>query len=98
MLDVRETNTGVVVSIKVVPNARKDEIAGLIGDRLKIRVASPPEDGKANRAVCVLIAKTLGIKKNCVSIAFGESSPLKTISIFGISILRLSDLIDSESS
>jgi uncharacterized protein (TIGR00251 family) len=48
MFNIRETETDVMLQIKVVPNARKDEIVGLIGERLKIRVSAPLENGKAN--------------------------------------------------
>ncbi|HJN72138.1 MAG TPA: DUF167 domain-containing protein [Phycisphaerales bacterium] len=84
MFNILETETGVLFQIKVVPNARTDEIVGLIGDRLKVRVSAPPEDGKANKAVCLLVAQMLGIKNNCVSISSGESSPLKTIAVSGV--------------
>ena len=86
-----------MILIKVVPGTRNNEIIGLIGERLKVRVSAPPEDGKANMAVCLLIAKTLGIKKNTVSIVSGKSSPLKTVAILGINKLALGDLIDSQS-
>ena len=92
MLEVRETKKGLAIAVKVVPNARKDEIVGLIGDRLKLRVCAPPEGGKANKSVCKLIAKALGIKKTAVSVAAGESSPLKTIEILGIHALEFENL------
>jgi len=56
MLDIRATETGLTLTIKVAPNARKDEIVGLVGQRLKVRVSAPPEEGRANKAVCKLIA------------------------------------------
>jgi hypothetical protein len=58
MLDIRETEADLTLTIMVVPNARKDEIVGLVGQRLKVRVSAPLEDGKANKAVCKPIANS----------------------------------------
>lgn len=68
---------GALVWLKVVPGAKSDAIAGLLGDRLKVRVAAPPEDGKANAAVCVVLASALGVKARAVTIVQGASNPEK---------------------
>lgn len=72
-----------LLRIKAVPGARRDEVAGRLGDRLKIRISAPPEDGKANRAICALLAKELGVKPRDVSIIAGHSSAEKTARIEG---------------
>jgi uncharacterized protein (TIGR00251 family) len=64
MLDIRGTEAGLTLTIRVVPNARKDEIVGLVGQRLKVRVSAPLEDGKANKAVCKPIANSQKTKLN----------------------------------
>lgn len=71
------------LNIKVVPGARSDQIAGMLGERLKVRVAAPPEDGRANASVCRVIAEALGLKAGAVSVVAGHSSPEKTIEISG---------------
>jgi len=76
----------VILRIKVVPNASRTKIAGLLGDRLKVAVAAPPEHGKANDAVCQLIAKTLGVAVRDVSVTAGHTQPAKTISVAGLTI------------
>ena len=50
-----DTAEGLHLRLKVVPGASRDAVAGPLGDRLKVRVAVAPEDGKANRAVCALV-------------------------------------------
>ncbi len=70
-----------LIRVKAVPGASREEIAGPLGDRLKIRVTAPPEGGRANKAVCVLIARALGVKPKQVSIESGRSSPEKTIRV-----------------
>ena len=96
MLEIRETNSGLIVAIKVIPNARTTEIVGLIGDRLKIRVAVPPESGKANDMVCGVLAGSLGVSKKNVWIVSGKSSGQKSVCIAGISQQSLLDCLDLE--
>jgi len=67
--------------IKAVPGAKQDQIAGLLGDRLKVRISAPPENGKANKAIQALIAKALDIKPNDITLDSGHSNPLKTFTI-----------------
>ncbi len=69
--------------VKVVPGAKRDEVIGPLGDRLKIRVSAPPEGGKANKAACELVAATLGVDPRSVRVAHGTTSPLKTLAIEG---------------
>lgn len=80
----RPTPGGSLVAVKVVPGARKDEIAGLLGDRLKVRVSAPPEAGKANAAVCALIARSLGVKPRAVTVVDGHAYPEKTLRVEGV--------------
>ncbi len=77
--------------IKAVPGAKKDEIVGRLGDRLKVRVSAPPEDGKANAAICSLIAKALGVKTRDVRVISGLSRAEKTVEIDGVA----ADALDS---
>ena len=80
------------MAIKVVPGASRTEIAGWLGDALKVRVSAPPERGKANAAVEALIAEALGLPAGLVRVASGPTSPRKTVQISGLSereILRM---------
>lgn len=80
----RAADGSVRIALKVVPGAKRDEIAGPLGDRLKVRVAAPPEDGKANRAVCAVIAAALGIKPKSVSVVVGLASAEKIVRVEGV--------------
>jgi uncharacterized protein (TIGR00251 family) len=73
---------GVELRLKVVPGASRSAIVGALGNRLKVRVAAPPEAGKANRAVVELLAAALGVKD--VRITAGHSGPEKTVLIVGL--------------
>jgi uncharacterized protein (TIGR00251 family) len=80
------TGDGIRLRVKVVPGASRTKIAGLLGDRLKIAVAAPPEGGKANRAVCELIAGALGVAMRDVAIVEGVSQPRKTVEVIGVTL------------
>ncbi len=81
---VRDRADGVTLAVKVVPGARRSRVAGVLGDRLKVQVAAPPEGGRANGAVCALLAEVLGVGVKAVRIASGETRPRKTIAIDGL--------------
>ena len=73
----------VLLWVKAVPGASRNQIAGLLGDRLKVRVSAPPEGGKANKAICKLLTKALGVKANQISIESGETNPEKVLRVAG---------------
>ena len=66
-----------------MPGASRSEIVGVLGDRLKVRVAAPAEGGKANRAVVDLLRKWLGARD--LEVVAGVSSRDKTVRVFGLS-------------
>ena len=69
----------VEVKVRVVPRSSRDRVAGLLGDRLKLQVTSPPVEGEANRAVLELIAKTAGLPSRAASLAAGSTGRSKTV-------------------
>jgi len=75
---------GVAVRLKVVPGARRSGVVGLLGDRLKVAVSAPPEGGKANRAVCAVLAEALGVGAGAVSVTAGAARPQKTVAVRGV--------------
>lgn len=77
------TATGVRFAVKVVPGASRDRIAGVLGDALKVQVAAPPEDGKANRRLCEVLAAALGVAVRDVAVASGQHMPRKIVEVRG---------------
>lgn len=75
----------VKIAVHVTPKSGRDEIAGWRGGELQVRVTAPPEDGKANAAVCKVLAKALGVPKSAVRVTRGESSRHKQVVIDGVS-------------
>lgn len=93
MIPIRETDTGVVFNIRVVPRASRSEAAGFQGDALKLRITAPPVDGKANEACVALLAELLGVKKARVEIIAGQTSKTKTVAVEGMKGKEASTLI-----
>ncbi|MHB1361273.1 MAG: DUF167 domain-containing protein [Thermoleophilia bacterium] len=91
---------GTLLRVRVTPGARKSEIAGEAGGRLRVRLQAPPVEGKANRELTKFIAKNLGLKKNRVSLAGGEKSQEKTLLLEGLDLpearKRLKSALDEE--
>lgn len=73
------------VRVKVVPNASRTSYCGLVNGLHKFRIAAPPEKGKANETLVDFLAKILHLRRNQIIIQSGQTNPLKTILIDGIS-------------
>lgn len=78
---------GVSVTVKVQPKSRRPGVQGraesAAGPCLKIGVSEAPEDGKANRAVCAVMAKVLGVPNSAVAVTLGHTSRDKTLHVAG---------------
>lgn len=70
--------------LRVAPGARHSELVGRHGVGWKVRVAAPPADGRANDAVCVLLARALGLPRGAVAIVSGHGSREKLVEVAGI--------------
>lgn len=79
-----ETRDGVSFSVRVHPRAKKDAITGEIDDALKVSLAAPPVEGRANEACIELFAKLLKVPRSSVSIASGQSSRNKVVRVAGV--------------
>lgn len=92
-LRITESADGVTFAVHVQPRASKNEICGLQGDALKLRLTSPPVEGEANRLCVEFLAKLLRVPKSAVAIAAGEKSRHKTVRVSGISARSVLDLL-----
>ena len=72
------------LKVKAVPGASRSEIVGRLGEALKVRVAAPPEGGKANREILELIAGRLGLPAADVTLVSGAASPAKVVALRGV--------------
>ncbi|CDP53497.1 hypothetical protein JP74_19475 [Devosia sp. 17-2-E-8] len=84
----REAKGGVLVALRVTPNAGADAIEGEEarddGSRvLRVRVKAVPDKGKANAAVIALLAKKLGLPKSAITLESGETARMKILLVSG---------------
>lgn len=82
------------IKVKVLPRSSTNQIIDNEGDLFKVKLTSPPVEGKANIALIELLAKRLGIAKKRIEITSGKSSGLKTIRISGLSLEDLTSILE----
>lgn len=83
----------VVLSLHIQPGAKKTEVVGLHGDALKVRLAAPPVDGKANQALIDFLSEKLGVAKASVDLVSGASSRAKRIRIAGLAAAAVRQIL-----
>lgn len=71
------------LTLHVQPGARKNEIVGLHGDALKVRIAAPAADNKANAALTAFLSETLGVQRSVITIRHGATGRRKVVEITG---------------
>jgi hypothetical protein len=77
------------LSVRLQPRARKDEVVGERDGRIVIRVTAPPVDGKANDALCRLIAKAANVAPSRVAVVRGHTGRNKVVRIEGVDLTTL---------
>ena len=78
---IRESADGLSFTIFVQPRASKNQVAGVHGDALKIRLTAPPVEGKANKMCTAFLARVLGVSKSAVEIVSGHTGRTKKVKI-----------------
>jgi uncharacterized protein (TIGR00251 family) len=73
-----------LLDLHVQPGARRSEVAGMHGERIKVRVAARAVDGAANAALVELLARELGVPKSRVEIVAGHSARAKRVRVTGM--------------
>ena len=89
---IKEVKEGIILEVRVQPKSKKEEIKRE-GEIIKIRVKSPPERGKANKACIELLAKKIALRKDQIHLIRGEKSHSKVFFISGIKRERLFSLL-----
>jgi uncharacterized protein (TIGR00251 family) len=84
-LEIQPVQGGAALVVKVVPASSKTTFGGILDCMLKVKVAAPPEKGKANEALVALLAQALGVKKAQIAITRGQANPVKHVTVSGLS-------------
>ena len=77
---------GTVLSVRVSPRAKKNEIRGEQAGMLKVCITTPPEKGKANKTLLEFLATQFDVRKSQVELLSGETSPLKKLLFHGVTL------------
>jgi uncharacterized protein (TIGR00251 family) len=79
------TSQGYILRLTVVPGAQRTQVVGLYGDRLKLRLAAPPEKGAANRELIDFLARSLNLPKSSLKLTLGAQSRSKVVAVYDLS-------------
>ncbi len=90
---LKESAAGVTLSVHAQPRAKKNEIVGLHGSALKVKIAAPPVEGAANDEIMAFFAKLLGIPRSSISIERGGQSRHKVLRLRGASATRITETL-----
>ncbi len=85
MIPIRDIAGGASFAVRVQPRAKRNAVAGTMGDALKLALTSPPVEGRANEACIEFLARLLGVPRSSIQIASGETSRNKVIRVGGLS-------------
>lgn len=101
MIPLESRGEGVLIPVKALPGAKRNECRGESDGALRLCVTVAPEKGKANKALCELLAKLLDVKKSQVELVSGETNPKKVFLVRNISVeevaRRISELTRADS-
>jgi uncharacterized protein (TIGR00251 family) len=84
---VRRDGNDLLVEVRVQPRAARTEFAGLMGERLRIRLHAPPVDGRANAALTEFVAAECGLARSRVTLEKGASGRDKRLRLHGVSVV-----------
>jgi hypothetical protein len=79
-----QTSPGCTLALKVIPNAPRDEVAGWLGEALKVKLHAPALDGRANVALLGFLADRLALPRRAIALAQGAKSRQKLVRIDGL--------------
>jgi uncharacterized protein (TIGR00251 family) len=81
---IRAEPDGVTLFVKAQPRANTNEVVGVLGPELRIKITAPPVDSAANEALVRFLAETLGLAKSQVQLVRGATARHKAVKIFGL--------------
>ena len=85
-LDLRDTESGLTLRVRVQPRASKDALGGEREGALVVRLTAPPVEGAANEALARFLGKTLGVAPSAVRVVSGATGRNKVVSVAGLDV------------
>ncbi|MBW1739664.1 MAG: YggU family protein [Deltaproteobacteria bacterium] len=96
MVWIQETSEGVIFKATIQPRGARNEIVGLQGDALKIKLTAPPVEGAANKMCVEFVAKSLKVRKSDVEIIHGQKSRIKKVLVRSVTREKIESLLKSK--
>jgi len=84
MIRITTQEGGAIFSVRVVPRASRNEIAGVQGETLRVRLTAPPVEGAANKALVKLLAEVLKVPERDIEIVAGKTGRQKVVRVSGL--------------
>jgi uncharacterized protein (TIGR00251 family) len=82
------------ISVTVSPGASRSELVGRHGDGWRVRVTAAPERGRANEALCKLLADALGLPRRSLRVVAGQSARTKIVEVDGLAVEEIEDRLE----
>jgi uncharacterized protein (TIGR00251 family) len=95
-LQIEENKAGCTFLVRVQPRSSRDQVTGLHGDALKIRLTAPPVEGKANQALQKFLAKQLNTSPTNIEILTGHTSRQKRVRVAGVPANAVRALLETK--
>lgn len=83
---VQASGTGVMLTVRVLPRASRNQVIGVEQGAIKIKLIAPPVEGAANAALIEFVAGWLGVRKSAVMIVSGEKARHKRVQVVGLAV------------
>jgi uncharacterized protein len=93
MIELQQSDEGILVPVRAQPKARRNAITGVHAGQLRIAVTDPPERGKANSAITEVLAAALHVRPSQVSLVAGAASRMKTFLVSGTTLESVRNLL-----
>ncbi|HTY26192.1 MAG TPA: DUF167 domain-containing protein [Desulfomonilaceae bacterium] len=93
---LEEREDGVIIKVKVTPNSSKNALTQPVGDRLGIKLTSPPVEGKANKQLIKFLAKKLGVPPSSIMVLHGQTSREKVLFVMGMDRADVREKIEGD--
>ncbi len=81
---ITEANGSVTFAVRIVPRSSRNQVVGVEGGALKIKLTAPPVEGAANAALIEFVAEWLGVRRSAVSIVSGDKARNKLVRVKGV--------------
>ncbi|MDR0398795.1 MAG: DUF167 domain-containing protein [Endomicrobium sp.] len=84
-----------IIKVRVIPNSKRNEVVSRVGSILRVKIAAPAVEGKANEELCDFLADFFDVKRSMIFLRKGERGREKTIEITGRSEESLDEVLDT---